>query len=336
VRVQVLAIAAALLCCGPAMAQPEKWPVNAVAPARVDVAWAGGVARFPIFASVDISQAQPGITRAVLLFHGLQRNADVYFADALAAQRAAGPAAASAVMIAPQFLADFDAAAHHLTPDTLAWKGEGWTGGEPAASPGPISSFEAIDAILRRLADRRLFPDLTVIVVAGHSAGGQIVSRYAVVGKAEEELRGHIAVHYAIANPSSYLYLTPERPEPVSASSCPNFDAWKYGFASGVPSYVTMSAAALEARFVKRRVTYLLGTADIDPNHRVLDKSCAGAAQGPYRLARGHAFFNMLQRRHPDGLNQTLHEVKGVAHDGGRMYGSVCGLAAMFGTAGCP
>lgn len=332
----LLAIAAALLCCGDGRAQPERRPVKAVAPERVAVVWSGGVAQLPVYASRDLSQPQPGLTRAVLLFHGLQRNADVYFADALAAQRAAGPAGASSLMIAPQFLTDFDAAAHHLSPDTLAWHAEAWTGGEPAASPGPVSSFAAIDAILRHLADRRLFPDLTEIVVAGHSAGGQVVGRYAVAGEAEESLHGRLAVRYVVANPSSYLYFTPERPQPVAPAACPGFDAWKYGFSSGVPPYVTMRAEALEARFVTRRVTYLLGTLDIDPNHRVLDKSCAGEVQGPYRLARGHAYFAMLQRRHPDGLNQVLREVPGVAHDGGRMYGSPCGLAALFGTAGCP
>jgi len=82
-------------------------------------------------------------------------------------------------------------------------------------------------------------------------------------------------------------------------------------------------------------VVYLLGTADTNPNHPALDKSCAGEAQGPYRFARGHAFFAYLQARHPTGLAQRLWEVPGVGHDGARMLGSACGLAALFDKPGC-
>ena len=193
-----------------------------------------------------------------------------------------------------------------------------------------MSAFDALDAILDRLADRALFPALRQVVVAGHSAGGQVVQRYAVVG------HGGAGVRYVVANPSSYVYFTAERPYPEIAALCPGFNDWRYGFAAGVPPYVTQPAPVLEARFATRQVVYLLGTADTDPNHRVLDRSCEAEAEGPYRYARGHAFFDYMRARHPDMTTQTLHDVPGVAHDGPRMLGSACGLAALFDTTGCP
>ena len=42
-----------------------------------------------------------------------------------------------------------------------------------------ISSFEVIDQIISHIAEPDLFPNLATIVVAGHSAGGQHVNRYA-------------------------------------------------------------------------------------------------------------------------------------------------------------
>lgn len=216
-------------------------------------------------------------------------------------------------------------------------------GGEPAHGPAPVSSFEAIDAILTRLADRTLFPHLKTVVVAGHSGGGQVVERYAVVGKGEAALAAKgVHVRYVVANPSSYVYFSADRPLPAGgtgpfadAAACPAFNHWKYGFEAPPPYVAGMTVAALESRFVARDVIYLLGTADIDPNHPALDKSCAGEAEGPYRLARGHAFFAYLQARHPTGLAHRLWEVPGVAHDGGKMLGSACGLAALFDKPGC-
>jgi len=78
-------------------------------------------------------------------------------------------------VIVPQFLAGIDIEAHGLPADTLRWTLEGWEGGEDAIAPSSTSSFEALDAILDRLADRRLFPNLKEVVVAGHSGGAQVV-----------------------------------------------------------------------------------------------------------------------------------------------------------------
>jgi hypothetical protein len=47
----------------------------------------------------------------------------------------------------------------------------------------------------------------------------------------------------------------------------------------------------LERRYVGRDVVYLLGTADNNPNHWELDKSCAGEAEGADRYTRGVIFF---------------------------------------------
>jgi hypothetical protein len=55
------------------------------------------------------------------------------------------------------------------------------------------------------------------------------------------------------------------------------------------PYLASASAAELEQRYVARRVIYLLGTSDSNPDHPALDKSCMAEAEGPYRYARGHS-----------------------------------------------
>ncbi len=314
-------------------AAPNQRPVKAIAPARLAVGTQGAL---PLYVSRDWSAPLPDVTRAVLVLHGRLRDADVYNRSALRAQEAAGDTGRATIMIVPQFLAGIDVDAYHLSADTLRWTLEGWEGGDPAVGPAPASSFAALDAILARLADRRLFPNLRQVVVAGHSGGAQVVQRYAIAGKGEPALTAEgIGVRYVVANPSSYAYFTAERPMPSVAAACPGFDDWKYGMQHR-PDYLSVpSPATLEQAYVARRVIYLLGTLDTNPNHPALDKSCMGEAQGPYRYARGHSYVATMQARDGGLPNHTLHDVPGVGHDGDRMLTSACGLSALFDLPGC-
>jgi pimeloyl-ACP methyl ester carboxylesterase len=308
-------------------------PVKVIADSRIAVGTQG---KLPLYVSSDWSMPLPAITRAVLVLHGRLRNADVYYRSATAAQAAAGATGNATIMIVPQFLAGIDVEAYHLPAATLRWTLEGWEGGEPAVGPTPASSFEALDAILARLADRRLFPNLKQVVIAGHSGGGQVVQRYAIAGRADEQLiRENIGVRYVVANPSSYAYFSAERPEPAIAASCPGFNDWKYGMESRPPYLAAPAASELEQRYVARQVVYLLGTLDTDPDQSALDKSCMAEAQGPYRYARGHAYAAAMQRRDAGTPNHKLWDVPGVGHNGDRMLTSPCGMQALFDVPGC-
>ncbi|HWZ40158.1 MAG TPA: alpha/beta hydrolase [Bradyrhizobium sp.] len=331
-----LAAAAFVLICTRVVAEeetaPHTKPVKAVADARIAV---GSKGTLPLYVSSDWSKPQTAITRAVLVRHGRLRNADVYFRSALTAQAAAGDAGKSTIMIVPQFLSEVDIEGWHLPSDTLRWTLEGWEGGEAALGPTSASSFDALDAILARLADRQLFPNLKQVVVAGHSGGGQVVQRYAIATQGEAALKAaQIGVRYVVANPSSYAYFSAERPEPQIAASCTGYNDWKYGMEAR-PPYVAGSPAELEQRYVARQVIYLLGTWDTNPDHPALDKSCMAEAEGPYRYARGHFYAAVMAKRDGGTPNHRVWDVQGVGHDGDKMLTSPCGLAALFDLPGC-
>ncbi len=315
--------------------------VKAIAPSSLHVEKGGVSAVLPLYVSADWAHPQPQITRALLVFHGKLRNADEYN---LSGERAIATAKAGAttLLVTPQFLGQQDIDAFHLPPNTLRWAPEAWMGGDDAIAPGPISSFDAIDAILTHLADRTLFPNLKTVVIAGHSGGGQVVQRYSIVGKAPEQLaRAGISTRYVVANPSSYLYFSPDRPLPdgsfgTPAKSCfGKYNHWKYGVEDPPPYVANASFANLETRFITRDVVYLLGTRDTDPNHPALDKTCSAEDEGAFRYIRGHNYFRYLTDRHP-ALTQRLWDVDGVEHDGDRMFNSPCGLYALFGVGSCP
>ena len=291
----------------------------------------------PFHASCDWSAPRPGIRRAVIMIHGRLRNADAYFRLAVQAREAAGDAGCGTVLIAPQFLAAADVAGHRLPPDTLHWDWTGWMGGAAALGPAPLSSFDVLDAMLEMLARRERFPDLESIVLAGHSGGGQVVQRYAVVARGDARLQG-LGMRYVVANPSSYVYFDRWRPAaqdgfaPYEAARCPGFNDWKYGL-ERLPDYARQAgpALALEEAYARRDVTVLLGGADCDPAHPALDISCAARAQGANRLERGLAYARYMQRRHPGGLRHPTIVIDGIGHDGAGMFTSPQGVASLFG-----
>ena len=299
-----------------------------------------GQAQAALQLSTDWNQPHPEIRRALVIVHGRLRNAATYFRSGETATAAAG-AGADTLVIAPQFLNETDIQRHRLPDDLLRWQGNAWMGGEPALGPRPLSSFAVFDALLARLADRQHLPNLQEVVIAGHSGGGQVVQRYAVLGQGERQLASSgIRLRFVVANPSSYAYFDSQRPDAqgrlvpfANAAACADFDTWKYGM-QGLPTYAEgRSAASLEQHYVGLDITYLLGARDTNPQHPALDKSCAAEAQGPYRLARGLNYYRYLQNRHP-GLRQQLVEVPGVGHNGDAIFTSAQGRRALFGVGG--
>src|SRR2546421_6582582 len=185
---------------------------------------AGAVGILPCHASRRLDAPGPGIERVLVVVHGALRDSDRYYAHAWTA---AGDNRSSAFIVAPQFLASVDIAARTAVPDnTLYWDVEGWKGGDPALGPAPISSFTAMDCLLRQVTEPARDADKPPVVIVGNSAGGQYVNRYAAVGRAPDELASRgISVRFIIANPSTYLYFS--RDPPVAVPSGPGINRWR-------------------------------------------------------------------------------------------------------------
>ncbi|MBN2978350.1 hypothetical protein BFW88_23995 [Pseudomonas fluorescens] len=279
--------------------------------------------------SQDWRQPLPGVTRALIIVHGRLRNAQTYLNSGNEAAEHAG-VGATTLVVAPQFLNDADIKHHHLDNQVLHWNGNSWMAGEPSVGPGQLSSYGVLDHLIKHLGNRKLFPALKEIVVAGHSGGGQVVQRFALTGHDHPTLQAEgIRLRYVVANPSSYAYFSPQRPVKFDAATCPSFNDWKYGM-QNLPAYAEgRGPQQLEQAYVSRDMTYLLGQQDTDPNHPALDKSCEAETQGAYRLIRGHNYFDYLKLRHPQ-LRQTLVEVPGVGHDGDGMFTSPEGQKVLF------
>ena len=102
--------------------------------------------------------------------------------------------------------------------DVPVWSVDGWKDGSLSeirrddSTDQRVSSFAVLDALLETLSDRKHWPALDLVVLAGHSAGGQFVQRYAVASAPTVLSHQGIHTRFVVANPSSYLYFDARRP----------------------------------------------------------------------------------------------------------------------------
>jgi pimeloyl-ACP methyl ester carboxylesterase len=177
-----------------------------------------------------------------------------------------------------------------------------------------------MDEILRKLANKKVFPNLKNIVIAGHSAGGQFVTRYEMTNKVHGTLGTTIT--YVVANPSSYAWPAAVRPLPTGdadpatadkealgtdgeklhaqftfgafdSTKAATFNHWPSGLAARTGYTAQMTDDQLKKQLVERPTTYLLGQVDVLPLGG-FDSSPAAMAQGPTRRARGEAFVKYI------------------------------------------
>jgi pimeloyl-ACP methyl ester carboxylesterase len=283
----VLAVAA-LLVSSSASAQAAPCTA-AVAACQRWIPLGTGGARSLAYASHALDAPNTSITRALVMVHGAGRNADHYFETSMAAAFLAG-ALDNTIVIAPRFAAGRDTVAMR----EIVWpeRGDTWRSGGMAPANATISSFDLMDDIVRTLADKRRFPNLTRIVIAGHSAGGQFATRYGMVSKTHGT--PGVAISYVVANPSSYAWPTALRPLPVGdadpidgykaalgprgedvhagftygpfdSTRAPTFNRWPAGLEGRTGYSAAMPTEQLRRQLAERPFTYLLGQVDVLP-----------------------------------------------------------------------
>jgi pimeloyl-ACP methyl ester carboxylesterase len=270
-----------------------------------------------VYASYPLDVTNPSITRALIMVHGAGRNADHYFETSTAAGFLAH-ALDNTIIVAPRFIAGQD----KPSANEVMWpEGQNsWRSGGASPTNSTITSFDFVDEIIRKLADKKTFPNLTKIVVAGHSAGGQFATRYEMTSKTFGT--PGVSITYVVANPSSYAWPAPVRPLPsgdadpatadkealgadgekvhtnfqygaLDTTKARNYNRWPAGLENRSGYAAGPSNEQLIKQLVERPTTYLLGQVDVLPLGG-FDSSPNAMAQGPTRRARGEAFFKYV------------------------------------------
>jgi pimeloyl-ACP methyl ester carboxylesterase len=227
-----------------------------------------------------------GLKHLFIVIHGKLRDGDRYWtlldnAINVARQEAFPGSDREVAVLAPQFFSTIYNSGQY-TDDQLAWADlNAWQAGARATHPKDtiLTSFDVLDGLITRHSDSNMYPNLKNITVVGHGGGGQLVQRYAAVGK---DPPSHIHVRYVHGDASSCMYFTEDRPvlegSQISKSSCAFYNTWRYGFdefpgAGGV----LKSPEEYFKQYTTRDVVSLVGYEDIGGGG---DKSCMGRIQG--------------------------------------------------------
>ncbi len=300
------------------------------------ISFPGGHSRSMIYRTFPLDEKNEKISRALVVIHGTNRDADNYFRNALAAAFLAG-ALEDTVVIAPHITSNNSRGCNDkLAPNEVSYScnGDSWRSGGTSESDPKLTSFDFVDEILTKLARRQAFPNLKEIVLAGHSAGGQFVTRYEMSNRIHETLG--LPLTYVVANPSSYAYLDATRPAGEKAESfrpfgdgrnCTTYNHWPYGLEGRTGYAGKESDDQLKKQLASRPTTYLLGEIDILPLGG-FDSSCPAMAQGPTRRARGEAFGKFVNEKY-----KAQHKVQIISecgHNARCMFTSEEALPILF------
>ncbi len=314
-----------------------------------------------VYRSYPLDQRNERIVRALVMVHGGLRLAADQFTNELAAAFLAG-ALDDTVLLAPRFASNTSAPSATgaaacldvLAPREANWicedsRADSWRNGSPAIGNAEVTSFDFADEIVRRLADRNVFPNLKHIVIAGHSGGGQYTLRYAMANRVHDA--AGVPISYVVSNPDALIYLDELRPTPAAypataagprflppspvetfapfadSRNCTTFNNWQYGLQNRAGYTAALADEQLKRQLASRPVTYLLGGADIVP-FGGFDDSCPAMAQGPTRLARGLAYAKYMNERH--GARHRAVVVEACGHDDRCMFTSNPALPLLF------
>jgi len=317
------------------------------------VALGSGSARSLIYRTRSLDQPNDAVRRALIMVHGTNRNADHYFTTATAAAFIAG-ALDDTVVISPRIASAAGSCHDQLAANEVSWSctGDSWRSGGNAASHPDLTSFDFVDQILKKLANKKMFPNMSAIVVAGHSAGGQFVARYQMANRVHETLG--VRVTYVVANPSSYAWPDSTRPlavddaaidkakgawdtekphttfsyGPFDASACANYDRWPAGLENRTGGYTAKTSDdQLKQQLVSRPTTFLFGQVDVLPLGG-FDSSCQAMAQGATRRARGEAYVKYVNEHF--GAKHDMQIVPECGHNDRCIYTTDAVLPVVF------
>jgi hypothetical protein len=335
--------------CTDALPECGEWLALGAGPARV---W--------LYRTHALHHRDERITHALVVIHGQGRDAAGTFRTAAAAGFLA-KALPHTLIVAPRIASNNGRSCRdELARDEANWGCAGpasWRSGGFAEGTDTLTAFDIADTLLPLLADRANFPRLRSITLAGHSAGGQYVTRYQMLNRLHDDLG--VPINYVVANPSSYTYPESRRPTAAAlppdaaaappgyvtppsegqpafrafadARNCTTYDDWPYGLRQRVGYGARLRDDAIRRQLAARPALYLLGELDILPLYG-FDASCAAMAQGPTRLARGYAFARLVNETL--GARHRIERVPACGHSARCMFTAEAGLRALFPPSG--
>lgn len=281
---------------------------------------ATGEGNFDFYANYPIYEDNAkwqNLEKAVIVVHGASINPDDYYSYMTTTFEALG-ISEKTVLIAPDFKTS------EVSSGDLYWSSLGYRDGKASNGTSKISSFEVLDILINRLADKNYFPVLNEIVITGQSSGGRFVHTYAA-GNRSESTHTDIHFEYIVSESQYFYYPTNERIDEQTnnlyiPSNCNGLRFWPFGYELA-PAYVNvLDKTAFDERFVNRSITYLLGNGSGSDNE-LNTTDCEAVLLGSSRYQRGENMYLYMGLKFPSH-NHKKTIAQGISHNGSAIYTS--------------
>ncbi len=272
--------------------------------------------------SLRLNRKDTAVTTLLVYIHGLHRNAMGYFDYAESAVRSARQRKTTLV-IAPQYVNEEDGqGGNDLCWRKAEWKdGYGSISNERKHQKVRMSSYEVLDSLVAAVLGSGNFPNLSRVVVAGHSAGGQFVDRYSATTPLPE-LYPAVHFRFIVMNPSSYLYPDNKRPDAdgnfivPDSTGCEDYNRYPKGLTELNTYAQAAGADRIVHNIMQRDIVILVGSEDTRIDDPDLDVSCAGNFQGKIRLVRALYYIACISSYPEYGGKKNYNIVRGYSHEG--------------------
>ena len=311
---------------------------------KIHYTMSGDTLSQPYYRNISIDSVSENTRYAIISLHGDGRNAYEHFNIITQAAANAG-VGDSTILLAPLYPFQDDINQYNLGDDVLYWPDSDWNAGDLSrntqSNPRPfrISSFSAMDTIYHRLAENN--PNLERIVLTGHSAGSQMVVRYAAGGRAQGTLNSlGIEFVYVPTNTPSFLYYDDNRVLNQGADAfefgptdCGSASQYKYGLDNLNQYMETTGETTIKENYGLANTTYLIGQYDLGGQ----TNTCARMVQGNSRLIRTHVYFSYIGFYYGDSIynKHRMAELPSAYHEFDQIVFTDCGMNALFGIGDC-
>ena len=252
---------------------------------------------FQFFSSFHLDSISE-VKGAVITIHGHSRNADDYF-DKMISVINGENLKDEVLVVSPKFNTLYE---QSLESDWY-WNTTSWKWGLQSYSNSNgnnVSTFELIDSLISKLSDKDKFPQLTNILVTGHSSGAAFVHMYS--STKYDNAYKDVNIHFSVVNNQYFLHTDSTRLQSNGSLSvlenCEIYNNWPYGLDALSPYMVSIGKENSENNFVSNKVDYFI--AELDTETGDITSGCQYQFLGDNRYEKNMNYKTYIDLVYPN------------------------------------
>ena len=225
----------------------------------------------------------------------------------------------SIMVIAPQFITEYE----KVHDKDWYWSTTSWKWGNQSYMNGSqisISSFEVVDYLLSRVANTNKFPNLSKVLITGHSSGSAFTHTFS--STKTSNAFGDLRLDFAVVNNQYFLYPDSNRflnGALFTPNDCSNYNDWPLGLTDPNPYIENLGVEVASINLIGNRIDYFIGSNDTQIND--ISSGCAYQILGEHRFQKTINFNDYLNLSFENNLHQYTI-VQGIGHSSTGMFSS--------------